>query len=117
MGPRTGGAYLKFANKASHFAIVGVAALTTLDGQGRLADVAIGITGAGPRAVRAAAVEDALRGAASTSEAIAAAAERAAEGIDCLSDIHGSAEYRANLCRVLTKRAVTLSVARASGGP
>ena len=110
----SGASYMKFANKASHFAIVGVAAVVQLDGQGRLQDVAVGITGAGPRALRARTVEDALRGHQPTPEAVEAAAAHAAEGIDCLSDLHGSAEYRANLCRVLSKRAVAAAVTRAS---
>jgi carbon-monoxide dehydrogenase medium subunit len=116
-GPRTGSAYLKFANKASHFAIVGVAALVQLDGQGRLGHVAIGITGAGPRAVRARSVEEALRGQRPTPQAIETASARASDGIDSfLSDLHGSPEYRANLCRVLTKRATLQAVERAQAG-
>ncbi|MEK7814631.1 MAG: FAD binding domain-containing protein, partial [Chloroflexota bacterium] len=53
----TGGSYQKFANKASHFAVVGVAALVTLGSQRTCQGVRIGITGAGPRAVRARAAE------------------------------------------------------------
>ena len=45
----SGSAYLKFANKASHFAIVGVAASVTVS-QGRCVSSSIGITGAGPTA-------------------------------------------------------------------
>ena len=111
----TGAAYLKFANKASHFAIVGVAAVAGLDAQGRLSRIAVGITGAASRASRAQIVEDALRGQSPTPDAIAEAATHAADGLECLTDLHGSADYRANLCRVLTRRAITQAVEQIGG--
>ncbi len=110
---RTGAAYLKFANKASHFAIVGVAAAVSLDDSGYLSRVAVGITGAASRAARATAVEETLRGQVPTTDAIAAASAMAADGLECIADLHGSPEYRQNLCRVLTKRALMQAVERA----
>ena len=110
---RTGAAYLKFANKASHFAIVGVAAAVSLDDSGYLSRVAVGITGAASRAARATAVEETLRGQVPTPDAIAAASAMAADGLECIADLHGSPDYRQNLCRVLTKRALTQAVERA----
>ncbi len=112
---RTGAVYLKFANKASHFAIVGVAANVVLDDSGYLSRVAVGITGAASRAARATAVEETLRGQVPTPEAIAAASAMAADGLECIADLHGSPEYRQNLCRVLTRRALTQAVERARG--
>ena len=106
----TGATYLKFANKASHFAIVGVAVVAGLDAQGHLSRIAVGITGAASRASRAQAVEDALRGQTPTPDAIGEAAAHAADGLECLTDLHGSSDYRANLCRVLTRRAITQAV-------
>lgn len=110
---RTGAAYLKFANKASHFAIVGVAAAVSLDDSGYLSRVAVGITGAASRAARATAVEETLRGQVPTSDAIAAASAMAADGLECIADLHGSPDYRQNLCGVLTKRALMQAVERA----
>lgn len=110
---QAGAAYLKFANKASHFAIVGVAASVSLDDSGYLSRVAVGITGAASRAARATAVEETLRGQVPTPDAIAAASAMAADGLECIADLHGSPEYRQNLCRVLTKRALTQAVERA----
>ena len=46
-------------------------------------------------------------------DAIATAAERAAEGTNAPSDLNGKADYREHLARVLTRRAVT---AAAGGG-
>jgi carbon-monoxide dehydrogenase medium subunit len=104
--PRTGTAYVKFPNPASGYAIVGIAAKLSLNEDGTVADARVAVTGTGDHAVRATAVEDALRGQQPTDEAIAAAAAQAAEGIDPLSDIHASAEYRADLTRVFARRAL-----------
>jgi carbon-monoxide dehydrogenase medium subunit len=111
--PNTGGSYQKFANKASHFAIVGVAALVSLDPQGRCRRVRIAVTGAGLRPVRARASERYLTGREPTAESLAGAAQRAANGIECLEDLHGSAEYREHLTRVMAGRALTRAVSRA----
>jgi len=112
---RTGTAYVKFPNPASGYAVVGVAARVTLADDGTVADVRVGITGAGDHAVRASGVEAALRGQSLTDASIAAAAAHAAEDIDPLGDIHASAEYRAELARVFTKRALQAARQRAGG--
>ncbi len=109
---RTGGSYQKLANRASHFAIVGVVAIVTLDAAGVCSHVRIGVTGAGPAAGRAGRAERYLVGRAPTSAAIAAAAARAGHGIDFTDDLHGSAAYREHLTRRLTLRALTTAVER-----
>jgi aerobic carbon-monoxide dehydrogenase medium subunit len=116
LGPGAGGAYLKRPNKASHYAVVGVAAVVRLEG-GRVSRLGVGVTGAGSQPGRAPAVEQALLGEVPTEDAIARAAEGAAEGVDLLSDIHGSAEYRGAMARVYARRAVQEAVRRAGGAP
>jgi aerobic carbon-monoxide dehydrogenase medium subunit len=112
--PQGGGmAYEKFRNPASGYAIVGVAAVAALAGDGTLSDVRVAITGAGTQPVRATAVEEALRGKAPDDAALAAAAEHAAEGLQLMSDIHASEDYRAHLTRVFTRRALKQAVERA----
>jgi carbon-monoxide dehydrogenase medium subunit len=91
-----------------------VAALARLDG-GKVAQLAVAITGAGAQPLRASAVEQALQGQAPSEEAVARAAASAAEGLDLLSDIHGSAEYRAHIARVFARRAILEAVRRAGG--
>ena len=105
--------YQKLANQASGYAVVGVAAVITLDGDGRCAAARVGITGAGPTARRASAVEEALRGAALDEATIGAAAELASEGLEPLDDLHASAEYRLHVARGLTRRALQTAVERA----
>ena len=106
-------AYAKFANKASHFAIVGVAASVTLGSDGSCQDVSIGITGAGASATRASAAEAALKGGKADDAAIRGAAEKAGAGIDFNEDVHASAAYREHLTKVFAERALKAAVGRA----
>lgn len=107
MAPGAGWSYRKLANKASRFAIVGIAAIVATDASGICSRIRIAITGAGPTPTRARASERYLTGKALSAETIAKAAARATSGIEFLSDIHGSPEYREHLTLELTKRALT----------
>jgi carbon-monoxide dehydrogenase medium subunit len=91
-----GGVYLKHVRRAQDWATVAVAA-ARLDGR-----VNVGLAGMGATPVRAVAVEQALAGGVSPADAAAHAAERT----EPPSDVSGSAEYRAHLARVLTRRAL-----------
>ena len=90
-------AYMKFKNPASRFAIVGVFVADFGGG-----NVRVGVTGAGPCAFRQADMEKALS-AKFAPEALAGIKVKA-DGLN--SDLHASAEYRAHLITVMTKRAV-----------
>jgi carbon-monoxide dehydrogenase medium subunit len=98
-------AYVKIAQSASGFAICGVAAQLVIEG-GRAREIAVGVTGIADRAFRARGLEDALRGKPITSEAVAAAAAGLARGLELLSDLHASAEYRAHLAEICARRAI-----------
>lgn len=111
--PRTGSAYLKFPHPASGFAVVGVAVVLTLDSKGRCEQARIGVTGVGPFAYRPQRTEDALRGAALDDKTIAAAADKAGDGVDMNEDIFASADYRRHLAQVFTKRAIKAALQRA----
>ena len=113
--PGTGGSYQKFANKSSRFAVVGVAAFVTLDEKGVCQRVRVGITGAGPKAVRARMAERYLEGREPSKDILAEAAKRATRGIEFQADLHGSAEYREHLTRELTSNALTEALSRARG--
>jgi aerobic carbon-monoxide dehydrogenase medium subunit len=107
-----GAAYQKFDQPASHYALTGVCAVITLSG-GSIASARIGVTGVGPKAYRPTAVEQALVGKPAEEEAVKAAVQTVADGIDVQGDIHASPEYRAHLARVLTRRAVLEAAGRA----
>ncbi len=109
---RTGSAYLKFPHPASGFAVVGVAAVVTLDGKGRCERARIGVTGVAPVAYRARATEDALTGKLLDDQVIAAAAEMAPQGVEPNEDLFASAEYRRHLARVFTKRTLQTALTR-----
>lgn len=96
--------YEKFNRTAQAWSIVGVAAAVRMDG-GKIAEARIGLTNVGGTPVRATAVEEALVGAASLAD-IAAAAEKASDGIDPFADEDADVDFRKHLVRVLTKRAV-----------
>ena len=103
-------AYMKFPHPASRFAVVGVAAVLTIDG-GKCTKASIGITGAGTHAVRAKGVEAALTGKALDAASIAAAADKAPDGVDVQADLQGSVDYKRHLLKVFAKRAIEAAFA------
>jgi carbon-monoxide dehydrogenase medium subunit len=105
-------AYAKFPHPASRFAVVGVAAVLTLDGGGKISKASIGITGAGTKATRARGVEAAIAGKAADAASIQAAASSAADGVDVQADLQGSVEYKQHLLRVFAKRAMEAAAAK-----
>lgn len=112
--PGTGSAYMKFAHPASRFAIVGAAAVITVDKQGTCTKAGVGITGAGTKAVRARGVEAGLVGKRLDAATIEAAAQKAAEGVDVQADLQGSVEYKSHLCRVFARRAIEAAAKKAT---
>jgi carbon-monoxide dehydrogenase medium subunit len=110
---RTGMSYMKFPHPASRFAVVGIAAVLTVDGKGRCSKVGVGITGAGTKAVRAKEVEAALVRKTLDGKVIQAAAERAVGGVDVQADLQGSVEYKTHLLKVYCRRALEAALSRA----
>jgi aerobic carbon-monoxide dehydrogenase medium subunit len=110
----TGAAYVKHPHPASRFAVVGVAAVLTMSGA-TCQKASVAVTGVGPKATRAKGVEAALGGKALDAQSIAAAAEKAADGIAISADLQGSEEYKAHLTRVYTRRALEAAASRAGG--
>ena len=113
---RSGGAYLKLERKVGDFAIVGVAAMVRLDESGKIAAASIGLTNVGLTAIRARRAEETLRGQAPDDKALAAAGVAAASESQPVSDLRGPADYKRDVVRVLTQRAIRKAVARAKGG-
>jgi aerobic carbon-monoxide dehydrogenase medium subunit len=106
-------AYAKLVQRASHYAIVGVAAVLEVNG-GTIVSGRIGLTGATSHAQRLATVEQALANRPLSTDTIAAAAELAAEGLESInSDIHASVDYRRAMVPVFTRRALQGALARA----
>src|SRR6266550_3523514 len=114
--PRSGGTYLKLERKVGDFAIAGVAVMIVLDASGKVASAGIGLTNAGPTAIRAGRAEDLLTGQIPDDKTIAEAASRAAAAAEPVSDLRGPAAYKKDVFRVLTRRAIVKAIARAKGG-
>ncbi len=108
LGPGWGYRYEKFNLTAQAWAIVGVAALARR-ADGHVAEARIGLTNMGLVPVRAQAAEQAVAGAEASTQALRAAAERADEGTQPPSDLHGGSDYRRHLARVLTARALAVA--------
>jgi carbon-monoxide dehydrogenase medium subunit len=112
---RSGSAYAKFAHPASGFAIVGVAAVATVKGDGTVERAAIAVTGAAPSPFRATAAERAIVGTRGDANAVVAAAAKAADGVEAMSDLVASAEFRRHLVTVYARRALERAIEHARG--
>jgi aerobic carbon-monoxide dehydrogenase medium subunit len=105
-------AYAKLYQRASHFAIVGVAAALDVK-SGTIQSARIGVTGAGSHATRLTDVEKALQGKAPSAGNLETAARGAGATLENInSDIHASEEYRRAMIPVFTGRALVRALAR-----
>ena len=110
----SGGNYLRHTPRRElDIAVVGVASQLTLT-NGVCTKARIALAAVAPVPLRATAAEQALEGQAVTPERIARAADLAVEAASPISDQRGSADFRRHLVRVLTRRALTTALARAS---
>jgi carbon-monoxide dehydrogenase medium subunit len=106
--------YAKLHQRASHYAIVGVAAALEVSG-GTIQSARIALTGATSHASRLTVVEDALAGKPLSMASVEAASRLARLGLaDINSDIHASREYRRAMIPVFARRALARALARAS---
>lgn len=114
MPPRTGWALMEIARRPHDFALVGVAAVMSLDAQERCQDARIVFLSVGDGPVTAHRAADMLKGQITTPELMRTAAETAAgEDIDPSSDIHASAAFRRHLAKTLTRQALEVAFERA----
>lgn len=113
--PRTGGAFVEIARRAGDFALVGAAALVTLDDAGRATRARVALCGAGPVLVRALEAERVLAGQRPDGRALDEAADRAAAATDPPGDIHASAAFRRKLARHVARQAIERAAQRAGG--
>ena len=101
-----GWSYQKFHHRAQDWATVGVAAVVRRSNGG--IEAAIGLTSMGERPLRASAVEQAL----ASGTDLAAAAQEADQGTNPVSDPLGSSEYRREMAKVFTRRALEEALSR-----
>ncbi|MBE7418726.1 MAG: xanthine dehydrogenase family protein subunit M [Ideonella sp.] len=113
--PRTGKAYIKHGRRAQmELATVGVAVRLTLADDGRVADLGIVLAAVAPTPLHAIQAEAALRGQRPTADRLAAAAQAASAEARPIGDVRGSADYRREMVRVLTRRALEQAIQQAT---
>ncbi|MCY4488517.1 MAG: xanthine dehydrogenase family protein subunit M [Deltaproteobacteria bacterium] len=105
--------YAKLPHPASGYVVVSAAAALTVDGSGACTGARVVLGGVDGIPHRATGTEAALEGQALTPEVIAAAAERAADGIDPHADSYADEEYKRHMAAVYARRAIEAAAARA----
>jgi CO/xanthine dehydrogenase FAD-binding subunit len=109
---RTGVAFIEVARRHGDFALVGVAATVTLNGDG-VADASVVVLGVGDRPVAVPAAAEVLRGSPVSEESAREAGDAASAAIDPSGDLHASAVYRKEVAAVLTRRALLEAAGKA----
>ena len=112
---RSGGAYVKLKRKTGDFAVAAAAVQLTLDAKGAVERAGIALTNAGLTPVEAAEAAKYLVGKMPDEKTIAEAAKMAAAKSAPSADRRGSVEYKKEMARVLTQRALRKAVQRAGG--
>jgi carbon-monoxide dehydrogenase medium subunit len=114
-GPRTAGAYVKLERKVGDFATAAVAVQIELDGNGVCTRAGIALTNVGSTPIKAVAAEAILQGKRLDDATIKRAGEAASRAAQPSADLRGSVEYKKDLIRVLTARALRKAAERAGG--
>ena len=109
-----GGLYLKLGRrKAVDLAIVGIAVYIILEpSDEKISDIRIAISSVAPRPLRVFDAEPILKGEAPEIEAIEKTALIASQASDPITDVRASKEYRKEMVRVLTIRAIEELISR-----
>jgi carbon-monoxide dehydrogenase medium subunit len=115
--PGSGGAYMKLEKRVGDFAIVGVGTQVSLDREGNVSQVGIGLTAVGPTAIKATKAEEYLKGKNLGDESVLLMTGKlASEEASPTSDLRGPAEYKKEMVKVFTIRSLRRAHQRAIGG-
>jgi carbon-monoxide dehydrogenase medium subunit len=112
---RSGGAYVKLERKVGDFATAAAAAQVTLAADGSVERAGIALTAVGPTPIKATEAERFLQKKKPDPRTIAEAARLAGQATAPSADRRGSVEYKREMARVLTARAIAKAVERAGG--
>jgi carbon-monoxide dehydrogenase medium subunit len=111
-GPGSGGAYIKIERKVGDYAIAAVAVQLTMNGN-TVSAARIALTNLNIVPMRALEAEKLLVGQELSDSLLEAVGQAAAAECDPSADLRGSIEYKRDLTRVITKRAIRKAAARA----
>src|SRR4051794_29379745 len=109
-GAKSGGSYVKLERKVGDFATAASAVQLTLGGSGEVASAGIALTNAGPTPLRAIDAEQYLTGKQPGDDVIAEAARLASVIASPSADRRGAIEYKRQMARVLTGRAIQKAI-------
>ncbi|MFB6130914.1 MAG: xanthine dehydrogenase family protein subunit M [Salinigranum sp.] len=112
-GEREGSAYHKLKRKVGDYAMAGTAARVVLDGEGVVEEAGLALTAVDITNVSVPDAAEVLEGEEPSPELFRRAGEIAADRSNPESDEHGSVEYKENMVRVLTQRALADATERA----
>ena len=112
---RSGGAYVKLERKVGDYATAAAAAQLQLGANGEIKKAGIALTNVGPTPVLVTKAQDLLAGKRPADSYLAEAGRLAGEACSPSADRRGSVEYKREMARVLTVRALRNAVARAEG--
>jgi carbon-monoxide dehydrogenase medium subunit len=112
---RSGGSYQKLERKVGDYATVAVAAHLELGDDGTIARAGVALTAVTPINTKVTAAEQLLVGNPPSDELFAQAGEVAAQASDPRDDVRGTAEWKRNVVRVFTRRALAAAAAQAQG--
>jgi carbon-monoxide dehydrogenase medium subunit len=110
---RAGGSYQKLERKVGDYATVGVAAHLELDEDGLIARAGVALTAVNPVNTKVTAAEEMLVGEQPSVELFRAAGEITAQAAEPRDDVRGSAEWKRNVVRVFTRRALSTAALEA----
>ena len=115
MQPYTGWSFMEVAPRAGDYALMGVAALVTLDENGVCRQARLVYLNAGDGPVDAKDAAAILKGQVPGDDVMESAADSASQKeINPFGNIHASSDFQRHLARVLTRKALQLAVKRAS---
>ena len=114
--PGSGGAYQKIERKVGDYAAAAVACQLSLEADGKIQQIGIGLTNVGPVPIRSVGAEGNLRGKTPDDSLIQESGRLAAEECNPVDDLRGSAGYKRDLVNELTQRSIKISIERAERG-
>jgi CO/xanthine dehydrogenase FAD-binding subunit len=112
VGVRSGSSYVRLEfRRAMEIAIAGVTAAITLNAEGEIIDCRLALTAVAPVILRVPAAEESLHGQLPTEDVLARAGELAAAASSPIDDVRSPADYRRDMIRVYTVRALRRAIA------
>lgn len=111
---RAGTAFVEVSRRHGDFGLAGAGSALVIE-DGVISEARISLMAAGLTAVRADEAEQTLIGEEPTDELFERAADHIESAIDPLEDVHGPADYKRQLAKVVTRRALSSARARSKG--